>query len=304
MYGQDPPHLKASIEELLRVAGERSDVVRAAITRLFPAGRRHIENRNFGPEWQKRWLRERKVAHPNVLKLYLEWVTGEKLEAFGLAEQAFAILSDEARLKEFFDGLNGPQLAEAVAALEVYEDEFPVSAVEPAGTVLLNQLGRVPERPGGFLTVSPDLTVGRIVLRLLRRIEDPLELEAAVRRMLPTIEQLSDRLELITLVGHQENAGHKLMSEEAAAALEAELRSQVRATDAAALAGERDLLRLLLWAKRTADPNEPGLKVLHKREVDIALLKASRTETQSRSVDSRAVTRRKELHWSALGCCW
>jgi predicted KAP-like P-loop ATPase len=299
IYGQEPPRLKASIEEFLRATGDHSDVVRATVTRLFPAGRRHIENMNYGAEWQKRWLRERRVAHPDLLKLYLERVIGDRLEAFGLAEQAFAILDDENALKQFFDSLDGAQLADAISALEVYEDGFPVSAVEPAATVLLNQLGRVPERPGGFLTMSADLIVGRVVLRLLRRI-DPSELDAVVRRMLPKVEKLSDRLELITLVGHRENSGHKLISEEAAAELESELRSQVRAADAESLASEHDLLRLLIWTKSSAEPTEPAVDVPQERRVDVRLLRASLTETQSRSLDSRAVARRPELHWNTL----
>jgi hypothetical protein len=275
-------------------------VVRAAIARLFPAGRRHIENMNYGSEWQKQWLRTRRVAHPEILKLYLERVVGERLAAFALAERAYEVMSDEEALNQFLSALDGDELRDVVEALEVYEDEFPVSSVGPAGTVLLNQLNRVTPRPGGFITLSPDLIVGRVVLRLLSRIADPSEVEDTVKRMLPKVATLSDRLELLTLVGYRENAGHKLISEEAATKLEEELRGQIQAADGTTLAGEHDLLRVLLWAKQGGDLPETVLRALQQPEVAARLLKASVTESQSRPLDSRAVTTRQEMHWDVL----
>ncbi len=85
-----PAHLKQQIEELINAAGDaHGDVVRALVQQLFPAGRRHIGGSNFGSDWENRWLQERRVAHKDILRLYLERVMGEGLQAFTYAEQAW-----------------------------------------------------------------------------------------------------------------------------------------------------------------------------------------------------------------------
>lgn len=298
---QDSPRLKASIEELLGAEGDRGEVVRALITRLFPAARRHVENMHYGSEFQNEWLKERRVAHPEILKFYLERVVGEKLQAFDLAEKAFEILGDEEALTTLLSSLDGDRLADVLGALEAYEHDFPESSVEPACAVILNQMGRVSERPGpSLLTLRPDIIVARVVLRLLRRISNPAEVDAVVRRLLPRIETLSSRSELLKIVGHRENAGHKLISKEAAAEHEAELRSQIRAADASMLAQEHDLLRLFIDTRRDAEPSEPPLEIPRVPELDAQLLKASVTETRSQSLESRSVTTSKLLHWDVL----
>jgi predicted KAP-like P-loop ATPase len=300
MYSQESPRLKSSVDELLKAAGDRVEVIQAMIKRLFLAAARHLGGSNYGPEWQKQWLRNRRIAHPEILAFYLERVVGDQLKAFTVAEKVLALVTDEAALNALFDGLGGAELADAIAALETYEDDFPVAGVEAASTVVLNQMHRVPARPGGFLTLTPDLIVARVVLRLLRRIEDPAALEAMVPRVLSRLPKLSDRLELLTIVGHEENAGHGLISEEAAAALDRELRSQVRTAGADALAQEHDLLRLLVWAKKSQESGEEPLEVPHGLILDARLLKASVTKSESRSFESRAVSTRKQLYWDTL----
>jgi hypothetical protein len=299
-YGQDPPHLKAAIDALIEAAGDRAALIRAMITRLFPAGRRHIGNMNYGPEWQAGWLRDRRVAHADVLKFYLERTVGEQLEAFGFAERAFAVLGDEAALKALLDPLDGDQLAETITALEVYQDDYPPESVEVACTVLMNQISRVSERPTGFLGMRPDIIVDRVVLRLLQRLGSEAEIDAAVRRILPKLDRLSDRFDLILLVGHQEHSGHKLVSESAAADLESGLRGQVRAATASSLAKEHDLLRLLIWVRQHSGPTEPAFAPPEDPDLDAALLKDSVTESRSQQLDSHAVTTHKQLFWDSL----
>jgi energy-coupling factor transporter ATP-binding protein EcfA2 len=299
-YGQDPPHLKASIDALLAADKYRGDVVRAMVTRLFLAAGRHIGGSNYGPDWEGRWLRERRVAHPEVLKFYLERIAGQQLQAFGVAERAFQVLGDENALKVLLDTLDGVQLADTITALEVYQEDFPPESVEGTCTVLMNQLHRVSARPTGFFDMRPDLIVGRVVLRLLQRLGDEAEVEAAVRRILPKLDRLSDRFDLLLLVGHKEAAGHKLISESAGTELEEELRTQVRAASVTSLAEEHDLLRLLSWAREQGTSTKPAAPLPEDPGLDAALLKQAVTETKSQQLDSRAVTRNRQLFWDTL----
>ena len=300
-YREDPSHLKKQVEGVIAAGGNHAEVARALIIRLFSAGQRHIVNNHYGPEWQRTWLRERRVAHPDVLAFYLERVVGQKLEAFVQAENLYEALTDETKLNAILDQLSVDQLTDAISSLEAFEGEYPIDGIVPASAALLNQMSRFPKRRPGMFGFDSELIVDRVVLRMLRQVESPEAVEAMVRQILPRTRLLSDRLSLLRLIGYMENAGHKLISQEAAQDLESEFREQVRQASARKLAQERDLLKVLYWFHKTAPesgeevpdwPDEP--------DVLAALLRSALTETWSQSMGSRAQTRSPRLHWQAL----
>jgi len=109
--GADPPILQEQISELVDVAGERGGVLAALVARLFPAAQRHLpRGTHYGADWTKSWLRDRRVAHEEILRLYLERVAGERLEAFREAERAWAVMADEQALDEFLRSLDATAL--------------------------------------------------------------------------------------------------------------------------------------------------------------------------------------------------
>jgi predicted KAP-like P-loop ATPase len=85
---RESPQMKVQIEALFAAGGLHKEVVQAMIERLFPAAQRHISNMHYGADWKGRWLRERRVAHEDILRFYLERVAGEGLKSFTDAEQA------------------------------------------------------------------------------------------------------------------------------------------------------------------------------------------------------------------------
>jgi predicted KAP-like P-loop ATPase len=180
------PHLKQSVDEMIEVAKDQDDIARALIRRVFPAAQRYIENTHYGPEWSRTWLKARRVAHIDVLRLYLERTASEGLSAFTDAVRAYGLLTDESRLDEFLRSIDLARLEDVIAALENYEDEFPIESVVPATVVLLNLLPELPERPRGMMTLDTRIVVGRVLLRLLRRLPGQAEVEAAVREILPS----------------------------------------------------------------------------------------------------------------------
>ena len=174
-----------------RTRQSHHDIVRAMIRRLFPAALRHIEYNSYGSDWLKDWLRNRLVAHPDILQFYLQRVAGAGLRSFLRAEQAFAVLGNQELLSEFLDSLPETDVEDVIARLEVYEGEFPEAAVAPACAVLLNRLERMPEQDRGMFSLGPRMVVARVVLRMLRQIEDEGQREAVVREVLPQLTSLS-----------------------------------------------------------------------------------------------------------------
>jgi KAP family P-loop domain len=294
------PHLKQSVDDMVAVAKEYGDVARALVSRVFPAAQRYIDNMHYGPEWPRTWLKARRVAHIDLLRLYLERTASEGLSAFTDAERAYALLADEEQLDEFLRSIDLARLEDVIAALENYEDEYPVESVTPATIVLLNLLPELPERQRGMLSLDTRLVVARVVLRLLRRLPGKEEVEVAVADMTPKIKTLSSKLELVTMVGYQEGAGHELVSEEAAASLETSLDSEIRAATADELLQEWDLLRLLLAPSRWEADAPPAIGTSPTRQLNAKVLTDSRSEARSQTMGNRAVRRTTRLSWDAL----
>lgn len=151
-----------------------------------------------------------------------------------------------------------------------------------------------------MLELETKRVVGRVVYRLVRSLKDPDIIERAVRKILPQVVTLSSKLELITMVGYREGAGHKLVSEAAASKFEKDWRVEVCAASADLLADESELLRILLLVRREADPGEPSIEIDDSPLMTLAILRSARSEVRSQSMGSRAVRRSDRLAWDAL----
>jgi predicted KAP-like P-loop ATPase len=299
-WGGEHPHLKQEVDDLLGVAGDRVEPVRAMIERLFPAAQRHLNGTHYGGQWKNRWILERRVAHEDVLRFYLERTMSHGLQAFQEAEQAWLRMSDRNALDTFLRSLSRERLEDVVSRLEVYEEQFSERQVVPASVVLLNLVPDLPERERGMFEFGASLVIGRVVYRLIRVLNDPEATEATVRTILPELTTLSAKAQLITMVGYREGAGHKLVSEAAADELEREWRQQVRAAGEESLLAEWDLLRVLLMARREVAPDEPTLEIPASRQMTLALLRSARSDVRSQAMGSRAVRRSPRLSWGVL----
>lgn len=303
-YGSqyESPRLKQSIERVMEVAGEKNkEVVKDLIKRVFPAGGRHLGESSYSGEFSKHWLKDRRMAHKDILGLYMERVASDGLVAFGEAEKAYAIMTDQKALDEFLRAIEEEKLEDVVAALENYEGVYPTEAVVPATIVLLNLLPDMPERERDMWTlVDPRMVIARVVLRLLRQFNDPALVKDAVAKIMPNITTLSSKLELVHLVGYKEGTGHKLVSEEAAKQFEDELYAEVRAANTRKLATEWDVIRLLLATKRESTDNSSLTVSTNSPSLSARLLQGSCYEARSQTMGDRAVRRETRISWDVL----
>lgn len=289
------------VKSFVDAADNQTDVAKSLVRRIFPLASRFVDRGWRSADESTLWLRERRVAHRDVLTFYLERVAGHRLQSFWVAERVFHHLSDQQALKDDFLALDPSEWEGAISALETYEDEYPLDGVVPSIIVLLNILPSIPERQRSLLDFfDRGLIVSRVVLRMLRRLPNPESIEEAVRRILPEIETLSGRLVLLNIVGHEENLGHRLVDPEASSELESALRGQVRAATPNDLSSEMRLFRLLAWTKKTAEVTEPQLKLTTDAPFACALLESATTEELSQGMGTRAVRREKRLIWEPL----
>lgn len=296
----ESPALKQSIEVLLKEAGTNNAVATAMINRLFPAAIRHTGGTSYGHSFRNSWLRDRRVANTDILSFYLQRVAGSGLRSFRLAEQAFAILADSARLETFLRTVPPDDLESVIGRLEVFEGEYPLDSIVPAIKVLLNLMGRMPHRDRGFFAIDSTMVIRRVVLRLLKQVDVETEREVLIEEVFPQLSSLSAKSELLNLVGHDEGSGHQLVSIDTCQTLGYELRRQIRAASSGDLAAEPDLLRLLLWYRSTTTNDEPIYELAVDDRLYISLLQQSVSESRSMPMDSRAITRTRLLHWDSL----
>jgi hypothetical protein len=234
------------------------------------------------------------------LRLYFERIPGESLLSFYDSSNAFAAMTDKEAFGNYLRSLDPERLEDVIASLESFQDNFRLEHVEPGTITLLNIIPDIPHRPLGMFEFDSRLIVGRVVYRLVRSAGSPEAIEALVRKVLPDVAALSGRLELISMVGHREGMGHKLIPEAAALDLEHDIRREIRTATSEALVAEWDLLRLLHFAREGSDGGEPPFEVPDSPQLTLAILQSAVTETRSQGANSRTILRSKRLQWDPM----
>jgi predicted KAP-like P-loop ATPase len=294
---------KAAIEALVASAEPRRDIIKQLIDRVFPAADRHVGRMNYSADWQNNWLKARRMAHPDILRMYLERTENEGILAFDDAEHAFSILDDQAALDAFLHSIDVDRQTDVVAALEVYEGDYPTEAIAPAVTVLLNLLPELPEpKTQTMWSMDTRLIVTRVVLRLLRQLDSPEEVKEVVDQIWDSIRTLYARMMLVQIIGSIEGAGHKLVDEQVGIEYENQLDQLIASASPVDLAQEKNMLRLLYWKRRR---DKEVSTTLSDSQVDSvpfirALLVDSVHDVRSQGLGNRAVHKQRRIDWDSL----
>ncbi len=296
--------------EATKIDGEREadptaeEVVKAMLNCLFPAGARLRQMSDGGSESHANHdvaehLTERRVAHEDILRLYLEGVVNPDLLAFHDAERALERMTDRVATDEFIRSLEPTRRQDVVSNLCDLVYRIPQEHVEPGIVMLLNLWSDTPERPSGWSIFVNDTTgaVRTATRRLLDTLEDAAAVEAAVRRILPELTSFSAKVGLIRRVGQQDSAHRRLVSEAVANEFETILRNEIRAASASDLAEERNPLSVLSFAKGHGGPPEEPLELGDCPRLTFALLRSARQETET---GTGPVRRSIELDWKCL----
>jgi predicted KAP-like P-loop ATPase len=256
------------------------ETLRDIVLELFPAAARYLKNTHYGSDSLASWERARRVAHPAVLDAYLARQIQPTNVSTATVAQALAALGDEERLRSVVDDLSGQQLADLLARLESFEGQYP-DDVAPAIPVVYEVTNRIPE-DHSFFGVRPAMRVTRVILRLLRNLDQP-TVVSVVERVLPSLN-LTDRLSLIHLVGHEKEAGHGLVDEAKASSWEDQLATEILHARPDTLAAEPALGSLFQHAKQR-DPDAARAKAREAATADpgvlIALIRDYRREVRN-----------------------
>lgn len=298
--GHKDEQSQKSIAALLAKFPDDDKMIRALFNRMFPVALQFIENNHYGSDWLSTWRTAHRMAHIDFLNLYFDRVVPDELVAFRSSEQAFELLSDGAGLKKYLAGLDPEKIESVLEGLTSYEDKFKNDMVVPGSITLLNLIDAIPEnKQRGFFDFGrPEITVGRVVLRLLRSVEDEAERESLVPQILEGIETYSSQLDLIHSVGYREGSGHKLVSEAFATRIHAEFVARLLQAPPADPPREWDAWRIY-DAIQTVTGETP-LKPTDTPLLLQAVLNSLKSSARSQSMDSRQVRSEDRLPWNLL----
>jgi hypothetical protein len=175
-------------------------------------------------------------------------------------------------------------------------DSDPARVALPA---LLDLLPKLPEDTG-MLSFTGSMVLMRAVLRLLKRIPVEDSREDIVRSAFSDTKSLSARFLLLRTVGHREDIGADLVSEEVEKELEEQLRDELVALSAEKFANETRTVRLADFMAEAVEAKEALEALVEDDRVMLSLFVGSVGVTHSRAIGAAAVQVTKMLAWDQL----
>jgi hypothetical protein len=305
MITSQAPGWQAEVEEFIRSAGEHSAVISEMCRVLFPATARYLGGRGrttWPSSWLSIWRKQRRVASPAVLAIYLGKQLPPGTAPAAAVEMAVATMVSAQQFQVLVDNLPAGDLEDFLARLEAYEDDISPSAVLPGCTVLLGLYPRLRARSGGFLDFGPEIAVDRVVLRLLRRIGDEAERTRITQQLCATVLGFTGRIRLLRLVGRRPNPDtERLIPLAESDQLYRQVCNEIRHATTTQVAAERDPLWLMTeaLAENPADRGNVD-QVLLDNNAATALLLSAADQVRSQTLGTAAVRSEPVLDWTAL----
>lgn len=291
---------KNKLETLIKLSNEYGNVIRSLIKRIFPIADQYLDGPKYSGNSSK-WLHERRVANGDMLQLYFEGVAGSDLTSYLYAEKAFEKFNNLTDLENYFLSLDPTKLEATLRSLEHFRDKFKKEHGVPGITVILKMLCKIPDRPARFMEYRIEQVIGVLIYQLLKVLENDREVEENINSILPNIASLSLQILLIKKIGHFDNTGHKLISEEVANTFEKNWLEKLLQTDVSSLMQERDLLGVFIMAMKISTKLEFQYAVPENPEITLKVLKEAIWSSMSMGIESRAINvESPRLHWKAL----
>jgi hypothetical protein len=303
MVTSQTPGWQSEVDAFVESAGAHGPVISDLCRLLFPASERYLgSNTTYPSDWLATWRKERRVAHPQVLAIYLGKQLPPGTVPAVAVEMAVGAMGRRELFQALVDSLSDDDLEDFLARLAAYEDEIPPAGVLPGCAVLLGLYPRLPSQPRGFLGVEPGLAVDSVVLRLLRRLDGQTERTPIVEELCATVARFTGRIRLLRLAGRRPNPDmERLIPAAVSDRLFRQVCGEVRHASAAQMEAEPDPL----WLLDTALAEDPADRddidhLLGDQGAAAALLLSASGQVRSRAVGRVAVQTRPMLRWQSL----
>jgi hypothetical protein len=250
--GRDRPNESKAAVVAMIDAAEQATIVQDLLEELFPAAARHLGgSSSFSSSFSGEWRRLGRVASKEILVTYLERGLPEGALSYLQVQGAVAALNDRAALEQLLNELEEPQLIALFARLEDYVGEFSLRDATSTIEVLSKAARRLRSRSRRQLEYDGHVAVSRLLLRLLRGMD-----EQAVEKALNDVNwpDLSTHAEVVRMAGRSNGAGYRVVGDAVANDLESQLVEAILRASSEQLQDERDLAHLI-WRAEQREPD-------------------------------------------------
>lgn len=248
------------------------------------------------------YLRKRRVAYSEVMKVYLEQVLPDQLIAFANAERIYQLTDDSAALAHEFNAIADDELEEVISDLGRFAGEYSEVGLVNVIVEILGAMTRLP-RHDDRSVFMPEVrynvtyTIDKILEHYQR---NGGAVEAVVDAIISQLRSVSARLELILLIGHIPDAGRRLVSPSYAQQLQKQYEQDVTVMPIDHLVHEDNPLRVLiapvLWGSHVAQTIDATVPL----SVHYAVFRSAERENRSQSFEDAHVYRTPVLAWGEL----
>ena len=232
------------LKSMLERAGGQGSMMATVLRVLFPATQSVLSNVNYGSQSIDVWVKERRVACEEVLRIYFQSGLDSDSIPSNLVEEIVANLGDEDRLTELLGGMDNEKFVAAMERLFAYESSFGMESARAAVPFLANRIDRLSYELDSRASIPPRALLRLLVVRLLEKAGESAGFEASIPEILTKVPTLSGRLLVIEAVGHRDSIGKGLVSESKARMLEKQFLEEVKTTPVEELASECELTRI------------------------------------------------------------
>lgn len=248
------------------------------------------------------YLRKRRVAYSEVMKVYLEQVLPDQLIAFANVERIYQLIGNDVALAHEFNAIADDELEDVISDLGRFAGEYSEAGLINVIVEILGAMTRLP-RHDDRSVFMPEVrfnvtyTVGKILEQYQR---NGGAVEAAVDAIISRLRSLSARLEFILLIGHIPDAGRRLVSPSYAQQLQKQYEQDVTVMPIDHLVHEDNPLRVLvapvLWGSHVAQTIDATAPL----SVHYAVFRSAAGENRRQSSESTRVHRTSFLAWREL----
>lgn len=298
-YGQARKEREqAAFHEFIKSAGDDADTLRELCRQLFPASRRFIDNYHFGTHWLSQWRRGGRVAHAEVLRIYLEGRPAPGVLPIAIVRQAAKSLGEPAWAA--FSEMDAEQLESLLWRLRPYVEDLEPERAFKAAVQLSGIRRRLRSGSRGFGDpFGADTPFSGLLLSLIKRATGDGDRSTAVlEKALPLVPNLTAQVALIALVG--EHADGQIGTKADSDRLQAALGEAVAKATGDQLADEYCVDRLLGVAVATGKLTPEQVASRMTDRLLLALLRAHLSESFKQSRGEASAERNDVLAWKAL----
>ena len=248
------------------------------------------------------YLRKRRVAYSEVMKVYLEQVLPDQLIAFANAERIYQLTDDSTALAHEFNAIADDELEDVISDLGRFVGEYSEAGLINVIVEILGAMTRLPRHDDRSVFMpearyNVTYTINKILEQYQR---NGGAVEAAVDAIIPRLRNLSAKLELMLLVGHVPDAGRRLVSSSYAQQLQEQYEQDAAAMPIEQLVHEDKPLRVLIapvyWGNRIAQTIDATAPL----SVHYAVFRSAVGENRRQSSESTHVHRTPVLAWGRL----